>query len=277
MLGQALSLYRRHFAAFLLTCALALVPSDLLMAGAVKFGLASMGATPPRDLPAPDQIRNLKDEKLSPQDRTLRARQPGNPATDRPTALEDMLGSVLPLVYAAVVIVSLLVAGIAFAHAAMVPLVLALAAGQSCGPARAWAVVALRLRLLAWTWLLGLSLVALGSVFCLVPGLVLAAGFAFAVPATMRENLSGRAALERSWALVRLRWGRVLGVLILMAIFAAAGTGAALLVPRGPGRMFISALVRLLTFPFPLAALVLLYEDARAEETQYMRRSSAPG
>jgi hypothetical protein len=216
MLGQAPSLYRRHFAAFLLTCALALVPSNMLMAGAVAFGLASMGATSPRDLRAPDQRRDLKDEQLSPQDRALRARQIGNDAIETPTAPGDLFRSVLPIVYSAVVIVSLLLAGVFLAHAAMVPLVLALAAGQPCGPARAW-------------------------------------------------------------ALVRLRWVQVLAMLVLMIIFAAAGWGAALLVSRGPWRMFVSSLVRLLTFPLPLAALVLLFEDARAEEAQYIRRSSAPG
>ena len=43
MLSQALSLYRRHFGALVLTCAVALLPASLLAVGAVMFGVASLG------------------------------------------------------------------------------------------------------------------------------------------------------------------------------------------------------------------------------------------
>jgi len=44
MLAEAFALYRRHFGALVLTCALALVPANLLAAGAVLFGIASLGS-----------------------------------------------------------------------------------------------------------------------------------------------------------------------------------------------------------------------------------------
>jgi hypothetical protein len=48
---------------------------------------------------------------------------------------------------------------------------------------------------------------------------------------------------------------------------------AAALVPPGPGRPIVTALVRIVLYPLPLTGLVLAYRDA----TQYMRRISAPG
>ena len=42
MLAQSLSLYRKHFGTLVFTCAVALLPANLLAAGAVVFGLASL-------------------------------------------------------------------------------------------------------------------------------------------------------------------------------------------------------------------------------------------
>ena len=44
MIVQSLSLYRRHFGALVFTCAVALLPANLLAAGAVVFGLASLNS-----------------------------------------------------------------------------------------------------------------------------------------------------------------------------------------------------------------------------------------
>ncbi|HYY51445.1 MAG TPA: hypothetical protein VE755_01170, partial [Myxococcales bacterium] len=88
------------------------------------------------------------------------------------------------------------------------------------------------------TGLLGAALVALGAIFFILPGLVLAVGFSMAPPLVILEGVSGRVALERSWRLLRGHWAQAL-----------------------------------LLCPFPLAGLVLLYRDA----SQYMRRISAPG
>jgi len=274
MFRQALSLYRRHFAALVVTAAVALLPADFLAAGAVRLGVAGLAA---RGFKEPATV---EDVKIGPSTdaRAERARQLGKESVEGSAAIEERLRPVLPLLYAAVILVVLMMAGIVLAHAALAPLVLDLASGKPSGAAQAWAAVAGRFGALAWTWLLGLALIAVGSLFCLVPGIVLAAGFSFAAPVTVLEDASGRAALERSWSLLKGRWLRVMGLFALLVLFTAAGswvatlTGSALAV-----RMAASALVRLLTYPLPLAALVLLYAQAREEEGQYIRRSSAPG
>src|SRR5207302_878860 len=107
---------------------------------------------------------------------------------------------------------------------------------------------------------------------------VAAVGFSLAIPAAMSERVAGRAALQRSWNLVRGQWAAAAGIWALTAVFTVAASAASGLVAPGPWRAVISSAVRLVTYPFPLVALVLLYQRARAAEVpQYMRRISAPG
>lgn len=267
MFGRATALYFRHFSALLLTSAIALVPANLLMAGAVRFGLATMGysAPAPRDGPAKEDLESKLQDK---------GKQPAEPHAT-PT---DLLKSVLPLLYSAVVVVALLIAGLTLAHAALVPLVLDFSAGRPSGPSRAWAAVAARLGGLLGTWLLALVLVAVGTLFCVVPGVVLAAGFSFAAPVTMMEERSGRDALERSWALMKGYWPRVLAVFALIVLFTFAASLATRLVQETALKLTVSALVRLVLYPLPLVLLVLLYgEAANTSAAAPLRDSSAPG
>ena len=282
MLSRALSLYCRHFAALVLTCAVALLPANLLAAGAVVFGLATLGAGGVAETRTHTQDVHEKQQELresppaDPEAQQIRARQLGRQALEGGAAFDarQFLRSVLPVAYASAIIAALLLAGLFFAHAAVVPLVLDLEAGRRAGPAHAWAVVAPRMGALLATGLLGALLVAVGAVFFIVPGVLLAASFSLAAPIAVLEGVSGRAALERSWRLLRGHWGRAAGLWALILVFWMAGWAVAALVPAGPLRPLASALVRVLLYPLPLAGLVLLY---REPETQYMRRSSAPG
>jgi len=108
--------------------------------------------------------------------------------------------------------------------------------------------------------------VALGALFLLLPGIAVAVGFAFAVPVTMSEGISGRAALERSWSLMRGHWVPAIGVFALIAGLTLLASAASMLGPPGPWRAAISTGIRLLTYPLPLIALVLLYQRARRQE-----------
>lgn len=284
MLAEAFAFYRRHFGALVLTAALALVPANLLMVGALVFGLASLdsaGAAETRTHTQQVQERQSRfrdSPPADPDDGTARLRQLGREALEGRAAFDPgELRLVVPLAYAIFVAMAVLVAGLSFAHAALVPLVLDRRGDHFCGPAQAWAVVSARLRPLAWTVAIGVLLVAFASVFFLVPGLLLAVGFAFAIPVALLEGLSGRAALERSWALSRGRWGQVLGMLALIAGFTVLASACAVALPPGPWRLVASGAVRLIAYPWPLAGLVLIYERARRAEGQYIRRISAPG
>ncbi|MCA1826981.1 MAG: hypothetical protein ABR567_01290 [Myxococcales bacterium] len=265
MFGEALAIYRRRFGALVLTCALALVPANLLMSGTVLIGLAGMGAAGVGEAgthteQVQEKTRDLKESPpASPEERNARVNQLGREAFEGGSVFDaGLLRHAVPLAYAVLIVVTILLAGIALAHAAVVPLVL----GGALGPAGAWATVASRLRELGRTAILGAPLVGLASLFCIVPGIIAAVGFSLAIPAAMSERLGGKAALQRSWNLLRGHWPMAVAAWALMAIFTVAASMASMLVAPGPWRSVVSGCVRLVTYPFPLVVLVLLYRKA---------------
>ena len=281
MLAAALHLYRKHFGALILTCAVALAPASLLATGVVAFGLGALGSGGLAEAKTHgEQIQQrqqeLQDEPPpSPELRDERAQQLGREALQGEAAFDmrHFFGKLLPVAYATAMVAAVLLAGLFLAHAATVPLVLAWARGDPTGPGQAWAVVGSRFGKLAITGLLGAILVALGALFFVIPGLLLAVGFALAPPLVILEGLSGRAALEQSWRLMRGRWAPALLLWALIVVFSVIASGAAVVLRAGRWEPVIATVIRVVLYPLPLVGLVLLY----AEATQYIRRSSAPG
>ncbi|HVF76904.1 MAG TPA: glycerophosphoryl diester phosphodiesterase membrane domain-containing protein [Solirubrobacteraceae bacterium] len=74
--------------------------------------------------------------------------------------------------------------------------------------------------LLLLTLLYGLGIV-LGLLLFIVPGIWLYVAWAFAIPVLLVEGLRGRKALARSYTLVKGRWWRTFGVLLVGFILAA--------------------------------------------------------
>ena len=206
MLGTALALYNRHFGAILLTAAVALVPANLLMAGAVTLGVAGIGVggadgARSHTQQVQEKRQDLPLKSLAPDERDARVRQLGREAVEGKAAFDaDKLRLIAALAYAVFVIVAILLAGLALAHAA----------------------------------------------------------------------------LERSWALMKGRWLPVTGMFALLVIFTALASGVAMAAPVGPWRIVISSAVRLVSYPLPLAGLILLYPRTH-QGSQYIRRISAPG
>jgi hypothetical protein len=281
VLSAALSLYRRHFAALTLTCAVALLPASLLATGVVSFGLGALGSDGVAEARTHTEQIQQKQQDLrekppaSTEARDERTRQLGREAFEGGTAFDLRLlyGNLLPIAYATAMVAALLLAGLFLAHAAAVPLVLGFSKGEAVGPAHAWAVVGSRIGSLAATGLLGAALVALGAIFFILPGFVLAAGFSLAPSLVILERISGRAALERSWQLLRGRWAQALLLWLLIVVFSVVASAVAVVLPAGPWQPVVSTAVRIVLYPLPLTGLVLLYLEA----SQYMRRRSAPG
>jgi hypothetical protein len=247
VLRRALSLYRRHFGALVITGALAIAPASLLEGGALH------AVDPPHrnqgGAPAP--------KTALPQGDAARLQQFGASKTDavRPG---EALRAALPILYQTFFGVLLLAAGAWLAFAALSTAVFT----DDFSTARAWASAFSRLGPLFWTILLSGAAIAVGSLCFLIPGAILAVGLAFSVPVVMEERLSGGAALHRSWQLVSCIWPRVLGLLLLLAVFSAAASGISMLTPPGPLRLLIATAIRTICWPLPLAGLALSYKAA---------------
>ena len=114
--------------------------------------------------------------------------------------------------------------------------------------------------------------VALGFVFFVIPGLILGLLFAFVSPVVLIEGIGGRAALERSVALVRSDWLRVtLVVLVFGLLRGVAQLVASALVP--PSAIFVSSLfgdlITMVLLPVPVLGMVLLYFDVRRKRDNF--------
>ena len=179
--------------------------------------------------------------------------------------------------------IGVLFAGVLFAQAVLVPL----AFGPG-GAASAWAAVGARFGPVCAAVCAGAVLVAIGILFLVVPGIVIAIVFFFAAPAALSEPKGGFAALQRS---VRL-FGRVWPELVAL-VFVTAGIDIGLhelafrLLPtlRPIPAALVDAAISAVVLPFPLLLSAILYLRARSaadgvpieELRQYMRRISAPG
>jgi hypothetical protein len=287
VISQSLSLYRRHFGTLVFTCAVALLPANVLAAGAVVFGLAALstgGVAEPRTHSEQVQEKQ-RDLRESPpptaEARDERARQIGREALEGNAGATfdalHFLRELIPVAYATAIAAAVLLAGLFLAHAALVPLVLELTQGRPAGPAQAWAAAGSRIGPLVVTGLLAALLVAVGSLFFIVPGLVLAAGFSLAPPIVVLEGAYGRAALENSWRRLRCHWGTALSLWALIAVFTVLASALAALAPPGPWRPVTAAVVRMVLYPLPLVGLALLYRKVTLNASLTQARESPLG
>lgn len=138
--------------------------------------------------------------------------------------------------------------------------------GGDARPREIWMLLLRRLGTLLPTVLLSGVLVAVGFLFFVIPGLVLAFLFAFVSPVVLIERRSGFEALKRSRDLVRGDWLRVALVLVAFGIVRwFAQMLASLIVPLGAPFVgsLLGDLVTLVLMPVPVLGLVLVYDDIR--------------
>jgi membrane-anchored glycerophosphoryl diester phosphodiesterase (GDPDase) len=195
----------------------------------------------------------------------------------------DLVGSVLPaasLVLAAL-LVALAVAIVAgmFGVAMTTRVASALARGRPASLSVAFAESRVAFwRLLGASVTVSLACVG-GSLFLLVPGLILYLGLVFVAPVVMLEGAAVSEAIERSWRLTTGRRGKVFTALALVALLfgiAIAGlsslpalfTEADSLLVSLTATFFAQAVAAVAT-PVWYVAIVLLYYDARVELEAY--------
>jgi hypothetical protein len=137
-------------------------------------------------------------------------------------------------------------------------------AGGEAGLVTAWRTSLDRLATLFGVTLLVTTGTMLGLLLCVLPGIAFGLGCLFVTPAVVLEGRDAMSAVQRSLAAFRADWGRTVVVALAVGVLAlGAGMVGGLLVP--PGHLFIGAIasdvVALVVMPFPVLALVLLFED----------------
>ena len=277
LLSDAAAMARGRVGAIFLAASLPLVPA-YLVGGAILF-VAFARATAEPDLP---RAEALAGRRVLPPDAPAEARrdvlrEASEPGAPRRPAVSFTV--VAGLLFAGLVFL----AGLFLAQAAL----LGIAAGAG-GPSAACAGIGTRFHALGPTLAATLTLVALGSVAAVLPGLLAAFAFSLAAAATMAEDVSGFPALHRSWQLMKRVWPSQLGLVL--------GTGALMvLLTQGLGRLLpgravlahalLDAAVAAVVLPLPVFASAVLYLRARSAEEgkpvedllQYIRRTSEPG
>jgi hypothetical protein len=277
--SDAVAMARGRLGAIYATAALALVPAYVVGGGLVFVALAHARA---------EMTGFSRGEAFAERSRALPADATAGERRDVLTEAKEAgaprpRSASLAIAAAAGGALLVLLAGLFFAQAALLPVAVGISR-----PGAAWAAVAARFAALGATIAAALTVVALGFVACAAPGLFAAFAFSLAASAAVAEGLSGFAALHRSWQLIRRVWPEQLAIVIasagavgLLTIVAGSllGEGAVL------AHAVVDAAIAAVVLPLPAFASVALYVRARAEAEgkpvaellQYIRRTSAPG
>jgi hypothetical protein len=145
--------------------------------------------------------------------------------------------------------------------------------GEPVGIGRTYRYALSRLPAILWITILGLLATIVGFILLVIPGFIVLVRLAFAPAALVVEDQRGTKALRRSWRLSKGHFWRALGTLVLAGLIAAIVAaivslpGELVYQALGPDAWQISALgtalATVLTTPFGMLVVVLLYFDLR--------------
>jgi Membrane domain of glycerophosphoryl diester phosphodiesterase len=113
--------------------------------------------------------------------------------------------------------------------------------------------------------LVGLAILG-GLILLVIPGIIFAVLLCVSVPVLIVENRRGRAAMSRSWNLVKGHFWHALGVIFVAGIIVGIVSGiiGAIGGSEWIVRWIFNAIAQILTAPFTALVSVLLYLDLRA-------------
>jgi len=128
------------------------------------------------------------------------------------------------------------------------------------GAARIWSILLVSV-------LAGLAIVG-GFILLIIPGLIVLTHLVCSIPALVVEGKRGRAALSRSWRLVRGRAWPVFGALLVTGILTGL-VSSVLTAPVSEGwfaQGLLASLASVITYPFTALVVGLLYFDLRVRK-----------
>ena len=268
ILARAGELYKKNARAFLLTAGIAIVPVALIHAALATAmlpapaRLTERGESIQRD--SEELQRRMAAGTLTREDAARLQQQMTENYGRAMTETGAAMGGFARFALSMLLLAPIAALGAFLGSAALVPMVRDAQAGRSLSPSAAWSEVGRRFPALIVTAILAAVGVAIGLFFVVIPGLVLAFLFAMAMPVVVMEGRSGIAALKRSAEIVRRDWLRAATLVIAFILLSLiAHLIAGVIVPaRFPfAHELAQDVATWIVFPFPIAALVLLYLD----------------
>jgi hypothetical protein len=286
LLKEAFGLYRKHARAFLITAAALFVPGSFISSCALS---ATLGPLTQHAASFEESTQRVaeRSQELS---KRMEAQAKRGGALD-PKVLAELAkenernwqemgkagGNLATLLERILTIVLSLVAWLLFAvilYCLVLPLTqgaLTIAVADrlqgGTGTWRAhWAVLLRHKGPLLSALVPAAFLGLLGSFFFVLPGMLIGFFFSFVSPVVLIEGLTGKAALKRSYALVRSDWLRVALVMASFVVLNLVAHAVALfIVPKGAIflKVFLGDLISLLMMPVPIILSALLYLDIR--------------
>jgi len=274
ILGEAFELYKKNAVLLIVTAAVAMGPVYVVKDAIMAAALAPMATT---GLEADtDRMKDLQKQMEQPQ---ARGASPAEIQSIAAQQMEVALGSAKKglgvlagiglMLLGLLLTIPFMILAVYLAQAALTVLVADRARAGTMGWQEAWQVVLANLGSLVVTSLMVMIGVAVGLVFCILPGLVFSLFAALTIPVLLLEKKSGTTAIRRSVELVKADWVRVVVVLVIFGIVQAITAWVGGLVV--PSRfyflhMLVGDLVSIAVLPIPIIGLVLLYQDiARAK------------
>jgi hypothetical protein len=113
--------------------------------------------------------------------------------------------------------------------------------------------------------------IALGFILLIVPGFIALTFLSCSIPALVIEDVRGRAALRRSWNLVRGHGWHVFGTIVVAALLNGI-VSSLLTAPFGDNwaaRTVVGAIVAAITMPYMALVGVFIYLDMRVRKERY--------
>jgi hypothetical protein len=131
-----------------------------------------------------------------------------------------------------------------------------------------------RFRTILWVSIVTGTVVLLGAVACVIPGIWLGVATSLGVPVALLERTGGWKAVKRSMALVKDAWWRVFGLVIVAGLLGGivqgivAGLGATVIQGHGDlaelvGSTVLNSLGAAVSTPFAAAVSIVIYIDQR--------------
>ncbi len=269
ILSEAFDLYKKNAVLLIVTAAVAMGPiyalKDAFMAVALTPVTTAGLERDEQQLKALDrEMRNAQARGASPAEIQAIASRQMEVALGSAQRAGSALAGLGLMLLGLLITIPLIVLATYLAQAALTVVVADRARAGTIGWQQAWGVVLQNLGSLVLTTFLVVLGVAVGLVFCVLPGLLFSLLAALAVPVVLLEKKSGVGAIQRSVELVRKDWVRVVVVLVVFAILqACASLLGGLLIPSRFYffHLLLGDLLSIAVLPIPIIGLVLLYQD----------------